>query len=128
LPDAEVRRFGGEAHAERAGFVGFCPDGALNRVCALARSAQEVDARASFWSRARVKVQTPLRTWREGRMLTEPGWQVDIDLGLKRFFLPNRAKLPAPERQLGWEVELAHRPGLTPLPKRLFFRGSPVEF
>ncbi len=27
----------------------------------------------------------------------------------------------------GWEVEVAHRPGLTPLPVRLFFKGQPVD-
>ena len=26
----------------------------------------------------------------------------------------------------GWEVEVCHRPGLTPLPRRLLFKGQPV--
>ena len=115
LPSLELRRltentspFHGPAQ------VGFCPDGELYRVCALARTDENVDSRAAFWSRARIGYVA------DGA--------VDIDMGLNKFFIPNRARLPAAEREQGWEVELAHRPGLTPLPKRLFFRGAPVVF
>lgn len=115
LPEADVRRLAaGAAHFSGRALIGFCPEGELYRVCALARGPEETDARASFWSRGRVTVQM--------------GSGVGIDLGLDRFFIANRARLPAPEREQGWELELAHRPGLTPLPKRLFFRGSPVVF
>lgn len=129
LPEAELRRLaGGTTSFHGPALVGFCPDGGLHRVCALAHAPEQADARAAFWSRGRATVQTRLQAWRDGRMVPVPGWQVDIDLGLERFFLPNRAKLPAAEREQGWEVELAHRPGSTPLPKRLFFRGLPVVF
>ena len=113
LPSAELRRAAGDTTGfHGTAFVGFCADGALHRICALARMKEEADGRAAFWSRARV--------------FYTAGAGGDIDLGLDRFFIPNRAQLPAAERDQGWELELAHRPGLTPLPKRLFFRGTPV--
>lgn len=112
LPAAELS--GLATGLREPALIGFCPEGELYRVCALARTPEQADARAKFWSRARVRMQA--------------GGLVDVDLGLDRFFIPNRARLPAPEREQGWEVELAHRPGLTPLPKRLFFRGAPVVF
>jgi hypothetical protein len=115
LPSLEARRLtGNAAFFQGPALVGFCPDGELYRVCALARTEDDVDARAAFWSRARI--------------VSPAVGPLDIDLGLDRFFIPNRGQLPAGEREQGWEVELAHRPGLTPLPKRLFFRGRPVVF
>jgi hypothetical protein len=30
-------------------------------------------------------------------------------------------------RSLRWQVEVCYRPGLTPLPRRLHFKGTPIE-
>jgi hypothetical protein len=54
-------------------------------------------------------------------------WNVDLDLGLSRFFIPNRIHLPAGENEEGWELDVSYRPGLSLLPRRLVFRGTPIE-
>ena len=110
--------------------VGFCPEGEVFRVCAVAPLGKEPAGPARYWSRARLSVW-----WESGAPQTEPprpldpppGYRVEIDLALDRFFLPNRVELPGRETEAGWEVEVAHRPGLTPLPVRLFFKGRPLD-
>jgi hypothetical protein len=52
---------------------------------------------------------------------------VDLDLGLHRFFIPNRLELPAYENQEGWELDVSYRPGLAALPRRLVFKGTPID-
>jgi hypothetical protein len=71
---------------------------------------------ARFWSRG-------FATIRE----QEPGWRLDLDLGLRRFFIPNRVQLPAPESQSGWSLEVSYRPGQSLLPRRLIYAGSPID-
>jgi hypothetical protein len=96
--------------------VGFCAEGDLQRVCALARPGEEPTASARFWCRA----FGTIRREREG-------WSVQLDLGLRRFFIPSRLQLPARENREGWTLEVSHRPGLTPLPRRLFFKDTAVD-
>ena len=76
-------------------------------------------AEASFWSRAHL-VATRVRA-KDGSE-----WKVRLDLGLDRFFIPNRARLPARESDPGWELEVAYRRGRSPLPLQLWFDGRPV--
>ncbi len=99
--------------------VGFCPQDGLMRICALRRLDDAQGGSGQFWSRARVRVF---------RTTDRAQWDVSIDLGLDRFFIPNRAVLPARENESGWELEVCYRPGLAPLARRLFFRGQPVTF
>jgi len=93
--------------------VGFCPAGAHYRICGLRRPGdRSLPGPARYWSRAFVTVQGP---------------EVQVDLGLDRFFLPNRATLPGPENQPGWELEVSYREGQTLLPRRLWFANEPVD-
>jgi hypothetical protein len=127
LTAEEVKRFlGGETSFMGPALVGFCPQGDIHRVCALARLGEPRDAGAQHRSRARLWIHWEDQVWRKGQQVPEPGYRLTIDLALDRFFLPNRATLPARENQPGWEVEVCHRPGLTPLPRRLLFKGQPV--
>lgn len=103
-------------------FVGFCPQGEVFRVCVLADRVP-ADASAQYWSRARLSIWTESHG---GKDAPKAGHGITIDLGLDRFFLPNRVTLPGNENEPGWEVEVCHRPGLAPLPRRLFFKGRPV--
>lgn len=96
--------------------VGFCPVEDHYRVCALALPDARPSSPARFWTRAEATV---LR--REGV------WDARLDLGLHRFFIPNRLNLPARERDQGWQVEVSYRPGLVMLPKRLWFKGAPID-
>lgn len=130
LTAAEADRFAGGA-PNRAfdgpAQVGFCPDGELWRICALRALGETPPAgAASFWSRAEVSLTHHDSAWWQGEEVRTPGWIVHVDLGLDKFFLPNRLQLPAAEAAEGWELEVAHRPGQTPLPLRLWFRGQPV--
>jgi len=127
LPMSELKRFlGSDSLFMGPALVGFCPQGDAFRVCALRRVSEPADASAQHWSRARVVVSGGRQRWSNGKMISEPGDHVNVDLGLDRFFLPNRAVLPGRENEPGWEVEVYHRPGQSPLPRRLFFHGQPV--
>jgi hypothetical protein len=128
LSEQEVGRFlGAERSFAGVARVGFCPQGESQRVCALARLGEPlIGSPARFWSRATLEIHFQRSTWRGGKEIPDPGYQVQIDLALDRFFLPNRAVLPARESETGWEVEVCHRPGQTPLPRRLLFKGQPV--
>jgi hypothetical protein len=117
LPQEEIERLLGSSIAFEGGVrVGFCPSGAVHRVCALARQGETSAGAARYWSKGFATVTQQDR-----------GWRLQLDLGLRRFFIPNRIRLPAPENQEGWELEVSHRPGQSPLPRRLFFRGSPID-
>lgn len=130
LDAAEVERFlAGEKAYTGPVEVGFCPEAGLQRVCALAH----VDAKAgsgrpeaAFWSRGRGFIDWEAETWRDGERVPEPGWRVRLELGVERFFLPQRLELPAHESAPGWSLELAHRPGRAPLPLRLYFEDQLV--
>jgi hypothetical protein len=131
LSESEVERFvGQEVSFSEPALVGFCPDGEVYRVCALAHLGEDPPpGPAQFWSRARrLSILHEETAWRDGKEVREPGYRVTVDLALDRFFLPNRATLPARENESGWAVEVSHRPGLTPLPRRLFFKDEPVVF
>ncbi len=99
--------------------VGFCPAGPLRTICALTLpgSPRPPAPGNTLWALGKVEISRG-----------ESRFNGTIDLGLDRFFLPNRALLPAPENAPGWELEVVHRPGLPLLPKRLWFRGKPVAF
>jgi hypothetical protein len=121
LSDGEIQRFlAGETSFRGPTMVGFCEVDGVYRVCALRRRDDEVSSvpRAEYWSRGFVTVST---------FEDERKWDIDLDLGLRRFFIPNRVQLPAQENTPGWELEVSHRPGLQPLPRRLFFKGSPID-
>jgi hypothetical protein len=109
--------------------VGFCPLGDVYRVCDLRRIGDDggtTPARA--WSRARATVSwQPVTYGPAGKPVSDPGWFVMLDLGLDRFFLPNRTELPGREIDTGWELEVSHRPAQPLLPLRLWFRGQPVR-
>jgi len=126
LTAEEVKRFlGSDTSFRGPARVGFCPQEEHYRICAIARRGEALaGGSAQHWSRADVSVQWEESTWRAGKQIHDPGYRLDIDLALDRFFLPNRVTLPAPESDLGWELEACHRPGLSPLPKRLLFRGQ----
>jgi hypothetical protein len=117
LAQAEVERSLGSSKSFAGSVqVGFCPAGDAYRVCALALPGDEAGDRARFWSRGFARL-----------IPRDTGWRLELDLGLRRFFIPARLRLPAREREDGWELELSHRPGLSPLPRRLFFRGTPID-
>jgi len=117
LPHEEVTRFlGSSAVFTGAVQVGFCPANEVYRVCALARPQEKAEAPARFWCKGFATI-TKEKT----------DWKLALDLGLRRFFIPNRLQLPAGENQEGWELEVSHRPGLSPLPRRLFFKGTPID-
>ncbi len=96
--------------------VGFCPTGEVYRVCALARPREKTSGSARFWCKGFAKLTKQ-----------DNGWKLELDLGLRRFFIPNRLQLPAGENQEGWELEVSSRPGLSPLPRRLFFKGTAID-
>lgn len=96
--------------------VGFCPVDDLYRVCALARPGEMASERAPFWCRGRATAY-----------VHDGHWTVNLDLGLRRFFIPNRLRLPAHENEEGWQVDVSYRPGLPVLPRRLVFQGTPIE-
>jgi hypothetical protein len=96
--------------------VGFCPVGDVYRVCALARKGDARAAEARFWCAGRV------RYWSY-----QDKERLEIDLGLRRFFIPNRLRLPAAENQEGWQLEVSYRPGQSALPRRLFLKGTPID-
>jgi hypothetical protein len=116
---AEVETLMRDADAWRTeALVGFCPNGDVHRVCGIRVAGRPpVGKPTGLWARGRVSALYP----REPRRL-------DVELGLDRFFIPNRAVLPARENEPGWELEVSHRPGRTLLPRRLWFRGKPVDF
>lgn len=117
LSQAEVNRFlSGEESFSGEAEVGFCPVGDLYRVCALRRVSESYSpGTATFWSRARLDVNRDV------------GFSLGLNLRLDRFFIPNQTVLPGRETEAGWELEVAHRPGRTLLPRRLYFKGTPVE-
>jgi hypothetical protein len=113
----EIERFLGSS----SGFtgraqVGFCPVGEVYRVCALARPGEKPTGSVRFWCKGFVTLSKP-----------DNAGRLQLDLGLRRFFIPNRLQLPALENQEGWELEVSYRPGLSPLPRRLFFKGIPID-
>jgi hypothetical protein len=126
---AAQRIAGSESYYQGPVLVGFCPIEGVHRACDLRRIAGEPeggDARA--WARARATVSYQQATpATNGMAAVEPGWVVTLDLGLDRFFLPNRVELPGRERDPGWELEVSHRAGQPLLPLRLWFRGQPVR-
>ncbi len=128
LPEAEVRRFlGKETYFNEPALVGFCPEGDIQRVCALARLAEKPDAaRGQFWSRARLAIVWHTSRWSGGQQVPDPHFQISVDLALDRFFLPNQLDLHGRENDPGWELEVCHRPGLSPLPRRLFYQKRPA--
>jgi hypothetical protein len=117
FPRVDVERLAGEGGAF-AGVVqvGFCPIDGLYRVCALARPEEKPADRARFWCRGFATASQ-----QDGH------WNLQLDLGLRRFFIPNRMELPAHEHQEGWELEVSYRPRLSALPRRLFFEGTPID-
>lgn len=118
LSAASTRRFlGDEGYFAGRALVGFCPVDEVFRVCALARVGEEPqEGPARYWSHAFVQI-----TKREAE------WSVIVDLGLRRFFIPNRLTLPGRENAPGWQLEVSYRPGLEPLPRRLFFEGKAID-
>lgn len=118
LSDAVIKDFlGGESSFRGRALVGFCEVDAVYRVCALRHRQDEPGSKqAQYWSRGFVTVDYANRCC-----------NVHVDLGLRRFFIPNRIQLPGHENTPGWELEVSYRPGLEPLPRRLFFRGSVVD-
>ena len=117
LPFEEIQRILGSSNVFAGTVqVGFCPVNEVYRVCALALPKEKVSGSARFWCKAFARLAKQ-----------ETGWRLELDLGLRRFFIPNRLQLPAGENQEGWELEVSHRPGLSPLPRRLFFKGTPID-
>jgi hypothetical protein len=117
LSEQEIARFLGPESAFAGSVrVGFCPTGDVYRVCALARPGDRDSGSARYWCRAFATLT------REHH-----GFKLRLDLGLRRFFIPNRLQLPAAENQDGWELEVSYRPGLSPLPRRLFFKETPID-
>ncbi|HEV7671553.1 MAG TPA: GDYXXLXY domain-containing protein [Thermoanaerobaculia bacterium] len=103
--------------------VGFCPAGAVRKICALARpDAVRPAIPGVLWASGSIVL------WRNRGPDMKLNFSGDIDLGLDRFFLPDKARLPGPENAAGWELEVVHREGQLLLPKRLWFGGKPVEF
>lgn len=117
LPQAEVDRFLGSSSLFLGKVqVGFCPSGSVYRVCGLARPGETTPGSARFWCKG------------FANLTKQPGgWNLALDLGLRRFFIPSRLQLPARENQEGWELEVSYRPGLCPLPRRLLFKGTPID-
>ena len=127
LSGASVERFLGNRRAYNGtAAVGLCRIGEVHRVCDLQPLGATPGGSDPLWSRARVTVYWEDSTFRENRQVPEPGWRVSLDLGLDRFFLPDGFQLPGRERDLGWELEVSHRPGQLLLPRRLWFQGKPV--
>ncbi|HXU44249.1 MAG TPA: hypothetical protein VN783_01880 [Thermoanaerobaculia bacterium] len=123
LSDAALARFlGRETAYHGRARIGFCPRGAIERICALARPGGPPTGPAEHWVAGQVRIW-----YAKGPDESSRGYTGSIDLGLDSFFLPERAKLPAPENAPGWELEVVYRPDLPPLPKRLWFGGRPVD-
>lgn len=117
LPHGEIDRLLGPSNAFVGSIqVGFCSTGDVYRVCALARPGETPMGSAPFWCKGFATLTKQ-----------DNGWRLELDLGLRRFFIPNRLQLPAGENEEGWELEVSYRPGLSPLPRRLFFKGVPLE-
>jgi len=117
FPRADVERLVGSSGAF-AGVVqvGFCPVDGVYRVCALARLQETAPPQARFWCRGYATA-----------FMLESHWSLSLDLGLHRFFIPNRLRLPARENEGGWQVDVSYRPGLPALPRRLVFKGTPID-
>ena len=112
-----IERFLGSSNAYAGAVqVGFCRANEVYRVCALALPQEKVAASARFWCKGFATLTRQ-----------QTGWKLELDIGLHRFFIPNQLQLPAKDNQEGWEVEVSHRPGLSPLPRRLFFKGTPID-
>ena len=92
--------------------IGFCPEGTGYRVCAVRALGSPDSGRATYWARARASA------WGNDK--------ARIDLGLHRFFIPNRAEIPQ-GRQEGWELEVSYRRDQRLLPRRLWFQGRPWD-
>ena len=117
FPRADVEALAGSSGAFAGAVqVGFCPVDGLYHVCALALPGAQPAGPARYWSRGFATVGT-----------LDGHWRVDLDLGLHRFFIPSRLKLPAHENQQGWELDVSYRPGLSALPRRLYFKRSPID-
>lgn len=128
LTEPAVRAFlKGDASWSGPVEVGFCPEAAVHRVCALKRVSEGTSGEAAYWSRGVASVFREDVVWRDGKEEKSPGFRVNLELGLDRFFLPNRIVLPGRESEPGWELELSHRPGQVPLPRRLWFKGLPLQ-
>jgi hypothetical protein len=127
LTDATVTSFlRGEKYFAGAALVGFCPAGDVHRVCGLQR-LEGPAPRDGFWARSRVDIHPEAVSVREDKSVIEPGWRVGVDMDLDRFFLPDAFRLPGPENDPSWQLEVSHRPGLPLLPRRLWFKGEPVN-
>lgn len=117
FPRADVDRLVGSAgYFAGTVQVGFCPVDSVYRVCALAQLGEKTEGPARFWCRGDATVGT-----------YDGHWTLTLDLGLHRFFIPNRLALPARENQEGWELDVSYRPGLSALPRRLVFKGTPID-
>ncbi|MCL4807147.1 MAG: GDYXXLXY domain-containing protein [Thermoanaerobaculia bacterium] len=132
LRASEVERFlAGAASFDGPSRVGFCAVDGEERLCALAPPSGNLpEGPARFWSRARLNVFEEAVNERAGearRDVRGRSYRVHVDLGVDRFFLPERLRLPAGENEPGWELELTHRDGLAPLPRRLWFRGKAID-
>ena len=126
LTGATVETFlRGEKGFYGTALVGFCPAGDVHRVCGLQR-VEDGTPRDGFWARSRVMVGDGSNIHRDGRPAADPGWRVNVEMGLDRFFLPDRFQLPGLENDPSWQLEVSYRPGLPLLPKRLWFEGRPV--
>jgi hypothetical protein len=68
--------------------VGFCPTDDVYRVCALARPGEKASGPPRFWCKGFATLTKQ-----------DSGWKLELDLGLRRFFIPNRLHLPARENQ-----------------------------
>jgi hypothetical protein len=127
-PDSVSRFLGAREHYAGPAAVGFCRVGEVHRVCDLQPLETALAGDPSrFWSRVRVSIFREPATRQAHALAPQPGWRVDLDLELDRFFLPARLTLPGPERDPGWELEVSHRPGQPLLPRQLWFRGRALE-
>jgi len=115
--DRDIERVLGSAEAFGGRVqVGFCPIDHVYRVCALAHPGETPAASARFWCPGFAQIKRK-----------QGGWTARFDLGLRRFFIPNRLKLPGREDEEGWELEVSYRPGSSLLPRRLLFKGTPID-
>jgi len=120
----------GERHFEGPALIGFCPAAEVHRVCALRRPGvlyRHSGPAGSLWATGRATVSDEPTVYRDTKEVPEPGWRVELDLGLDRFFLPDAFQLPGREADPSWQLEVSHRPGLPLLPSRLWFQGQPVR-